>query len=416
MAARTIGQAHDSDGDGRFTIFLSSWLTRLAGGRHSVDGFVRGADLDPEFAAPFSNQCDMMYLNANLTPGPYLKTILAHEYTHAVTYSAKTFTGPKGERLGLDEEGWLDEALAHLCEDLHGFSRSNLDYRISAFLSNPERYQLVVGDYYSADLFRSHGNRGSTYLFLRWCADRFGEGLLPALIRSDQVGQANLERVTGMPFDDLYREWSQSLYLNGIVPRARNQVGPGFNVRTECDGWELSGPRTTTVRPDDQSESWITSGTSSHYMIIPPSSTGIVDIEVSGPEAAEVQVTAVPLPADLPSPKLQVDVERTAKGEYAIKARVSQEAKRPLELVALAWEPLVPPADPHAVPFRRGKLSGQALKQAFGTTELTEAQAIASRPIELEGVTDASSPLIIKAIVTDSKGRRVAAWAEVDLE
>ena len=37
----SFGQARDVDGDGRFTVLMSSWLTRLAGGRHAVDGFVR---------------------------------------------------------------------------------------------------------------------------------------------------------------------------------------------------------------------------------------------------------------------------------------------------------------------------------------------------------------------------------------
>ena len=115
----------------------------------------------------------------------------------------------------LEEEGWLDEALAHLVEDLHGFSRSNLDYRISAFLSQPVRYRLVVEDYYAADLFRSHGNRGGTYLFLRWCADRFGPALLPALIRSELRGTENLEAATGVAFAELYRQWTVALLSPG---------------------------------------------------------------------------------------------------------------------------------------------------------------------------------------------------------
>ena len=70
---------------------------------------------------------------------------------------------------------------------------------MSAFLSRPERYQLVVEDYYAADLFRSHGNRGSTYLFLRWCVDQFGPDLLPTLVESQLRGVANLEEATGAP-------------------------------------------------------------------------------------------------------------------------------------------------------------------------------------------------------------------------
>lgn len=50
MSSR-FGPALDVDGDGRFTVVLSSWLDHLGGGRYAVDGFVRVADLDRAFRA-----------------------------------------------------------------------------------------------------------------------------------------------------------------------------------------------------------------------------------------------------------------------------------------------------------------------------------------------------------------------------
>ena len=102
----------------------------------------------------------MMYLSTTLASGPHLRTVMAHEYMHAVLVGQKV--GPTGRPpvAPQEEEGWLDEAIAHLAEDCCGFSTSNIDYRVSAFPGRPERYQLVVDDYYAADLFRSHGNRG----------------------------------------------------------------------------------------------------------------------------------------------------------------------------------------------------------------------------------------------------------------
>src|SRR5207244_1141125 len=91
----------------------------------------------------------------------------------------------------------------------------NLDYRVSAFLSDPERYQLVVPDYYRAGLWRSHGNRGATYLFLRWCADRYGPGLPAQLTQSSLNGTANVEAATQERFDELFRQWSAALALGG---------------------------------------------------------------------------------------------------------------------------------------------------------------------------------------------------------
>src|SRR5262249_48231173 len=144
LTAQHLGRANDIDGDGRFTILVSSSLDHLGGGRYTVDGFVRVADLDPAYMPPFGNQCDMMYLNASLRAGAHIRTVIAHEYMHAVTFSLKTLSRSDDGRPGLEEEGWLDEALAHLAEDAHGFSTSNIDYRVSAFLARPERYQLIV--------------------------------------------------------------------------------------------------------------------------------------------------------------------------------------------------------------------------------------------------------------------------------
>jgi len=415
VASKTMGHARDIDGDGRFTVLMSSWLNRLAGGRHSVDGFVRGADLDPDLRAPFSNRCDMLYLNATMQPGPHLRTILAHEYTHAVTYTSKTFTGPAGERIGQDEEGWLDEALAHLGEDLHNFSRSNLDYRISAFLSCPERYQLVVEDYFAADLFRSHGNRGGTYLFLRWCADRFGEGLLPTLVRSNRRGAENLELATGMTFAALYRAWSTSLYWNGLNSgRYLDQGRRSLDVRSPLDGWQLAGPRASTLVPDGQPHTWKAAGTSSHYVVVEPTRQGPINIEVKGSAEAALQVSAIPLPRDLPHLDLQLGATTDRDGTLLLRARLSERRGTPVSISGIAWEPLVPAANPHASGARRGGLERTTLTQAFDSDRVPAMGKLQSRPIRLEGFHSGDGPLVVKVLGIDAKGRRVAAWGEID--
>ena len=416
VAARTIGQARDVDGDGRYTVLMSSRLGRLAGGRHAVDGFVRGADLDPNLAAPFSNRCDMMYLNAALAAGPHLRTIMAHEYTHSVTYSAKSFPAAGGARAIGEEEGWLDEALAHLGEDLHGFSRSNLDYRVSAFLSRPERYRLVVEDYYAADLFRSHGNRGGTYLFLRWCADRFGPGLLPALIRSPRLGVENLEAATGAAFEDLYRQWSVALFLSGFEPdRGRGDGFRSLDMRGPFAEWDLAGPRTVRVTPtaDGATETWSAMGTSSHYVLVDGSPAGAVAIEVTGPREAGLQVTAVPLPDDLARLQLAVGTSLGADGALRLHARIAEGRGTPVRLSALAWEPLVPAPDPHSSAFRRGGLDGVGIASVFGASAVPPGGALPSKSIRLAGVPLGGDGLIVvKVVGTDDRGRRVAAWAE----
>jgi len=415
VAARNFGQARDVDGDGRFTVLMSGWLTRLAGGRHAVDGFVRGADLDLTLAAPFSNHCDMMYLSTAMGAGPHLRTVVAHEYTHAVTFSSKALPARTGRTPDAEEEGWLDEALAHLVEDLHGFSRSNLDYRVSAFLSRPERYRLVVPDYYAADLFRSHGNRGGTYLFLRWCADRFGPALVPALIRSDRRGVANLEAATGTAFADLYRAWSVALFLNGFDPSRPPEPGPhSVNVRAPFDGWDLAGPRTFGLTPGGPDAEWSSAGTASRYLIVGPSAGGATEVTVSAPAGACLQVTAVPLPDDLGDPEMRARAVAGPDGVRALRVDLRERNGTPVWVSALAWEPLVPGPDPRSAGFRRAGLDAAGVAAAFGTASLPAHGHLTSRPIPAAGaLDDPRASLVLKAVGTDARGRRVSAWAEV---
>ena len=66
---RAIRAGRDVDGDGRFTVLMSSWLTRL-GGRPATRSTASsaGPTSTRRCAAPFGNRCDMMYLSAALAP------------------------------------------------------------------------------------------------------------------------------------------------------------------------------------------------------------------------------------------------------------------------------------------------------------------------------------------------------------
>ena len=417
MAAGTVGLARDVDGDGRFTVLLSSWLSRLGSGRNAVDGFVRVSDLDLAYSAPFGNRCDMMYLSTNLKPGPHLRTVLTHEYMHAVVFSGKYAQTPGVRPVVVEEEGWLDEALAHLAEDQQGFSRSNIDYRISAFLSQPERYQLVVEDYYAANLFRSHGNRGSTYLFLRWCVDQYGPDLMPALIHSRLRGTANLEAATGCSFADLFRRWSVALFMSGLEPESKPKARGGYRsvaIRNPLEDWELAGPRATSVVAGGPADCWSAAGTSSHFVVVRGGSSAAVEVTVSGPPDAQLQVTAVPLPAGMARLELSAKATTAADGDLRLRATIRESNNEPVRLTALAWEPLTPPADSQVQEFRHGQLDMLGIASTFGTSALAGGAALRSREIRLKGVHPGTGPLIVKLVGTDDKGRRVAAWRVID--
>ena len=292
-ANRMFGTARDVDQDGRFTVLLTGWLGRFASGRQPLDGFVRGADFDRKIRAPLGNGCDILYLNAALKTGPHLRTILAHEYTHAVVFSRKVLDAP-GTDDHRDEEDWLDEALAHLVEDQHGFSRSNLEHRVSAFLTNPERYRLIVEDYFRGNLFRSHGHRGAAYLFLRWCQDNYGPELLPTLVTSQKKGVSNVESATGEAVETLFRRWSVDLVG---MPVWSPDV-----VKTDA---KEGLPTLHWITPGGETDCGSAEATTTQFTVVEMAESGVVEVNISAPCDANLQVSLIPLPDNYPRLELQ---------------------------------------------------------------------------------------------------------------
>jgi hypothetical protein len=199
-----FGPLQDVDQDGRLAVVLTPWLSRLQGGRTSIGGMVRSSDFRVDVPAPLGNRGDMLFLNSALPSDDSLRDLLSHEVAHAACISQRLTH--RGDRVA-EEEDWLSEALAHMAEP----GWSNLDQRLATFLEEPSRYPLVVPDYYRAGLWRNPGCRGATYLFTRWCVERYGSTLIRQLVDSPTSGTHNLEQATGQSFDELFREWSVSL-------------------------------------------------------------------------------------------------------------------------------------------------------------------------------------------------------------
>jgi hypothetical protein len=298
-----LGHALDVDRDGRFTIFLTSRLGSLQNGKSRVDGFVRGSDFCRDMPAPFSNHCDMLYLNAALKPGPQLRTVLAHEFTHAVIFCEHSLAGYDGSRSHDDEESWLNEGLSHLVESLHEYGWSNLDYRIGAFLACPERYPLVVPDYFAAGLWREPGTRGAAFLFMRSCLEQADAALPKRLIQSPLRGITNLEAATQKPFAPLFRQATVD-----VLDR-RNY---GY-LDSEQKGPLLRGPRVHEVALANGHGECKVAGTAAAYFHLHSPSGGYARIAV---EAAEpVQVTLVRVSRDNVERRAG---ERDAKPQAAI--------------------------------------------------------------------------------------------------
>jgi hypothetical protein len=407
---RALGHVLDVDRDGRYTILMSGWLAKLQSGRVKLSGFVRGSDYYRDVAAPFGNRCDMMYLSTDLKPGPFLHTLVAHEYTHSVVFCEHLFCDylPAGPRQ--DEESWLNEALSHLVEDGHGYSWTNLDYRISAYLSAPERYALVVPDYYGRNLWRDPGTRGCTYLFLRWCVDRFGPELLTRLVRSNLSGIDNLEAATQMRFEDLFRQWSTAMAVGGMGVKVEG-VPPlqHIDLRGRLGSRLLCGQHFHSLALDggDAEVTLAPTGVASVLLYSPAGPRS--RLTVAAEATAEIQVSLIRLPRHLP--RLGLACSQAADGDIRL-SLTAQEAAVSVE--EAAWERLIPGEEAHDdTSFRAVDAQCQSVRDWFGESRLQAGQTYRSVAIRLPPGTRPQD-VVFKVLAVDDAGHRVSAWGLVE--
>jgi hypothetical protein len=437
-----FGTYRDVDGDGRFSVLLSPWLARLQGGRTSIGGFVRGSDFQASISPPFSNRCDMMYVNSQTIPGPHLRTLLIHEYTHAVSFSRRTGADPSHAAYP-EEEDWLNEALAHCAESLFDGGWTNLDYRISRYLNDTAAYPLVVEDYYRAGLWRCHGCRGATYLFLRYCVERFGTRMLTRLITTPARGTRNIELATGCSFERLFRDWTLSLLEDAAsIPAGKTAAHANSNESSEklarldlygfVGPWGLAGPRARDWVVDSGPLTLELKGTSAAFLVAAASPKGGTRrIHLSGTRGMQLQVSLVALPQNRPEVEVEaswshrMSVKQSAASVVAgltpgdvIRTVVHVGRGEDLTIEQIAAEQNL---GEDRIPLRVGGddlkaieiTASHAAASHVAATERTAQNQSNARVFDLpaESFSSATCPVIVKVVAVDAHGRRTAGWA-----
>ena len=144
-------------------------------------------------------------------PVDRLLAVLAHEHQHLVNAGHHVLSDGN-----VGDERWLNEGLSFAAEALNGYWYDSL-IRMWTFLNGQNGgMSMLPLDYSSAYEDRYMA-------FTLYLEDRFGPGALRALTQSGRRGVANLEFVTGMPFEELLRDWFVAVAVSnrGITDEPR---------------------------------------------------------------------------------------------------------------------------------------------------------------------------------------------------
>ena len=178
-------------------------LTILNANLAGVGGYYSSSDEYPTSVREFSNQREMIYINAGAIPvsSPRYLEVLAHELQHAVHWNADA-----------SEDTWVNEGLSELAVTAAGFGQSSV-YR---FLRSPPT-SLV---HWPLSPVGSGANYGAASLFMHYLVDHYGsmEDLRPLLKEpADSIAgiDAYLEKAGyDVDFHDVFRDWAAANFLD----------------------------------------------------------------------------------------------------------------------------------------------------------------------------------------------------------
>jgi len=236
------------DNNYRLTILFHQMGRRAA-------GYFREEDEYLKIQSPNSNVREIIYLNIKYINEPIIKSYLAHEFTHLITFNQK-------DRIrGIAEEIWLNEARADYSPTLLGYDEYNNEYennlqsRVKAFLAN------------SSDSITSWENKASDYgalnLFTQYLIDHYGLKVLVDSLHSKKVGIPSLNEALGKngfaeDFSQIFTDWTIAALVNDCSLNEKycykNSNLEDVYVIPSTNFLPLSGESTLSV--NDRSQNW----------------------------------------------------------------------------------------------------------------------------------------------------------------
>ena len=271
-----FGQPADIDNNGKILLLFTRAVNELTPANSSsyVGGFFYGRDLFPTTTTNGLDGClgsnvgEMFYLlapdptgqvNGNVRRTGFVDSVttsvIAHEFQHLINASRRLYVTQNVQDF---EEGWLDEGLAHIAEELLFYKEANLGPRNNIALSalqastqtrnafnedmasNAGRYRSYLLKPSESSPFRDDDSletRGATWNLLRYLADRKAGSASAsdaptwqALVSTARTGIANLSAVFGSDLQARVQDWSTAHYTDDLVPAAPSALThPSWN-------------------------------------------------------------------------------------------------------------------------------------------------------------------------------------------
>jgi len=190
------------DSDYNITVLIHPMVDEARGYFREVDEYEKEQN-------PFSNEREMVYLNAEYINSSLIRSFLAHEFIHLITFNQKQ------EKNGSTEEVWLNEARAEIAPTLMGYDEtyeeSYLEERVNAFLKNPSdsitEWRNVASDY------------GALNLFTHYLVEKYGIGVLVDSLKSEKVGIESINYALKRKgykedFSEIFTDWTIAVSAN----------------------------------------------------------------------------------------------------------------------------------------------------------------------------------------------------------
>jgi len=201
------------DNDSRITILF----TQLTDG---VGGYFNAGDEMTLAQNSASNVREMIYLSTDFLLDQEIKSYVAHEFQHLITYNQKERNQNKTEDVWLNElrSEYVSTFLGYDTED---YNNSNLKARIEKFLQYPSdpltEWRGRLYDYLPINLLA------------QYFADHYGNGFFSQLTRNGEVGIDSINNALSTAggnndFTETFGNWMISLYLNN----AQEEIEYGF--------------------------------------------------------------------------------------------------------------------------------------------------------------------------------------------